>query len=52
MKILPVFNKVIIDDSYRVVINKAVTQRITEDDKRYYSQNNIRNYAIEIFVHS
>lgn len=51
MEILPVFNKVVIDDGYRVVINKGIIQCITKNDNRYYNQNNIRDYAAEIFVH-
>jgi hypothetical protein len=51
MKILPALNKVIIDDSYRIVINKGIIQCITKNNNRYYSQNNIRNYAAEIFAH-
>jgi len=51
MKILPIFNKVILDDSYRIVVNKGIIQRITKNNSGYYRQNNIRDYAAEIFVH-
>ncbi|MBI5678832.1 MAG: hypothetical protein HZC52_10190, partial [Planctomycetes bacterium] len=46
-----VFNKVIIDDGYRIVVNKGIIQRITKNNSRYYSQNNMRDYAAGILVH-
>ena len=51
MKILPVFNKVIIDNGYRVIVNKGIAQCITKNNSGYYRQNNIRDYATERLVH-